>query len=291
MARALPCEDRGKCRERPPRMSALTTTKRRLWVELAPSTIGPSAATSGLSALLSIADIFRNSTSGGAGHRRFGRLTACISSFRLSNFHSVAEIHGAARHIACFPEYGCRPVLRRDRANHARPRHCCRGSLGGTAAPSRSSRRQRQPWRKCDCGWRGRRGNSDRREVAQRGSPPNAVFAPKPSGPRHWLFPRIRTSKGSLGTPRTNAARRVEGQSREEFLRTLGFWRGVRERVFLPHAVLNLSRGSMRTPIGRASHRSSGHQLPPRRASAFVAAQCRQRVESCSSRNDRLRAT
>ncbi len=140
---------------------------------------------------------------------------------------------------------------------------CCRGSLGGRGrAPSRSSRRQRQPWRKCDRGWRGRRGNSDCREVAQRGSPPNAVLAPKPSRPRHWLFPRIGTSKGSRGAPRTIAARRVEGQSREAFLRTLGFWRGGRERVFLPHAVFNL------TPMRRSHGPRFASVLGPRAASS-----------------------
>jgi hypothetical protein len=34
----------------------------------------------------------------------------------------------------------------------------------------------------------------------------------------------------------------------------------------------------------RASRRSSGHQLPRRRASASGAAQCRQRVAFCRSR-------
>ena len=62
------------------------------------------------------------------GHRRFARWTACIPSFRSSNLYSVAEIHGAARHVACFPKYGCRSVLRRDRANHAHPRHCSGGT-------------------------------------------------------------------------------------------------------------------------------------------------------------------
>ena len=60
----------------------------------------------------------------GIGHS----LTPCIPSFRFCVFRSVADVHGADRHIACFPEYGCLSVLRRHRANHAGPRHWCRGT-------------------------------------------------------------------------------------------------------------------------------------------------------------------